>query len=471
MIDIIVVFVYLAIVLIVGIFSSKGVGSFNDYKTGGRRYSSWVTFMTISASCIGGGFTLGLSEKTFLYGFIYILAILGFSLREILIAFFVVPRMQSLQPVLTAGDIMKHAFGVKSKIITGIFSILVCGACIGAQISACGYVMHIFLGPPPAIGALLTASIVIIYATLGGMRTVIALDVLHFITFSIIISLVFCFGLYQVGGITSFFQGLPNTHLISESLISFKDFLILFFTFFLGETLFPPYIQRLFIGKTNKVTKKGVLYSGFFSIYFLSIVGCIGMMALQLEPEQPPFFALPYVIQNIMPIGLKGLAIAGIFAVVMSSIDTYLNSITITFFHDILEPLGILEKIKSKELLLYRLVTFLIGLIAVVISVTTPNALDVSLYSYQFWTPCILISLLAAIFKIHSSDRVFILSSIIGFMAMLFWNFLMPKSPGDTILSISVTASLFGLFFNILAFIISQRFFNSRFAPLKEHCS
>jgi SSS family solute:Na+ symporter len=472
MIDIVVVFVYLAMALIVGIFSSKNVDSSDDYKTGGRQYSSWIIFMTLSASFIGGGFTLGLSEKTFLYGFIYILAILGFSLKEILIAFFVVPHMQSFRSVLTAGDIMKQAFGVRAKIITGIFSILVCGGCIGAQISACGHVMHIFLGPPPAIGALLAASIVIIYATLGGMRSVIAVDVLHFIAFSIIISLVFCFGLHKVGGLTSFFQALPSTHLIPESVISLKDFLIIFFTFFLGETLFPPYVHRLFIGRTNKETKNGTLYSGIFSIYFLSIVGCIGMIALQLEPEQPAFFALPYVIQNVMPIGLKGLAIAAIFAVIMSSIDSFLNSITTTFFHDILEPLGILGRIKSKELFLSRLVTFLIGLIAVIISITTPSALDVAVYSYQFWTPCILIPLLAAIFKIRSSDKVFMLSSLIGFMAMLFWNFFIPKNPGDTILSSSVTASLFGLFFNVLTFAVSQKFFNSRLVtPFNEHCS
>ena len=89
MIDIILVFGYLLLTLILGVWIGKKVGSSEEYKSGGKQYSALVIFVTLTASFIGGGFTLGLAEKVYIYGFIYVFAICGFSLKEIFQFFFV----------------------------------------------------------------------------------------------------------------------------------------------------------------------------------------------------------------------------------------------------------------------------------------------------------------------------------------------------------------------------------------------
>lgn len=64
--------IYLLLILGVGIHASRSVHNFQDYSIGGRSYSTFFVFTTLSASFIGGGFSIGLAEKVFTLGFAYV---------------------------------------------------------------------------------------------------------------------------------------------------------------------------------------------------------------------------------------------------------------------------------------------------------------------------------------------------------------------------------------------------------------
>ena len=144
MIDNIIVISYLLLTVIVGLKVSSSVKSDQDYINGGKNYSALTIFATLSACFIGGGFTIGLAEKTYLYGFVFIIAIWGFSVKEILIAKFIAPKMKAFQATAsTVGDIMELNYGKGAKILSGIASLLCCGGIIGAQVAACGNIIYI----------------------------------------------------------------------------------------------------------------------------------------------------------------------------------------------------------------------------------------------------------------------------------------------------------------------------------------
>ena len=222
---------------------------------------------------------------------------------------------------------------------------------------------------------------------------------------------------------------------------------------FLGETLIPPYIQRLLIGKTIHETQRGTLWSGVLSIPFFLLVGCIGLIALKLDPNLPPHMALPYVIKTVMPVGLKGLAIAAMLAVVMSSADSFLNSTAIAMTNDILLPLGLNAKDPKQELKISRAVTLIIGIVAIVFALSSSSALDILLYSYQFWTPFVLVPLIAAIFGISSSDKVFIISAVVGIGGVIWWNLVYP----DPLIDGTLEGVICGVLLNSVTFFICQK--------------
>ncbi len=54
----VIVSVYLLFVLLLGIWKGRKVKNLNDYAVASRSYGSLIIFMTLSASFIGGGFTM-----------------------------------------------------------------------------------------------------------------------------------------------------------------------------------------------------------------------------------------------------------------------------------------------------------------------------------------------------------------------------------------------------------------------------
>ena len=124
--DIAIMCAYFLLILGVGLWASKSVNSFDDFSTGNRSYSAAIIFATLSSSFIGGGFTTGLAEKVFTMGLVFVVALWGFSAKEILVATVIAPRMTPFKNAISVGDIMGQLYGRSAKILTGFASGIVC---------------------------------------------------------------------------------------------------------------------------------------------------------------------------------------------------------------------------------------------------------------------------------------------------------------------------------------------------------
>ena len=143
--DGIIVALYLAGILGLGIWAGRRVKDLNQFSVAGRSFGPWIIFATLSASFIGGGFSVGNAEKCFTFGLVSIFALWGFSLKEILVARFIAPRMAEYPDAISVGDIMKQRYGVVGQVVTGIMSVIVCAGILGAQVGAIGIIFNVFL--------------------------------------------------------------------------------------------------------------------------------------------------------------------------------------------------------------------------------------------------------------------------------------------------------------------------------------
>ncbi len=448
--DRLIIFAYFAVILLVGVVVSKSVKSVDDFYTGNRNYNAAFIFATLSASFIGGGFTTGLAEKVFSIGLVYVVALWGFSLKEILVATVIVPRLKPFAKAVTVGDMMGQLYGKQAKVFTGLAGALVCAGIAGAQFSALGYVLNILTGLKAEYGILLGSAIVIIYAALGGMKSVVINDVIHFCVLIIALPIVLLTGLKYTGGFEKLLQTVPSEHLSLWDSIPFFAVLGLFLNFFFGETLVPPYVQRLLIGRNFKETAKGTLWSGMLSIPFFLLIGFIGLIALSLNPSLDPHLALPYVIDTVMPKGLKGLAIAGMMAVVISSADSFLNAAAVSLNHDVVKPCRQIPLPAKTELLLSRLITVFIGALGSVFALSTKGALDILLVAYNFWTPFILVPLVAGVMGIKASKQAFWWGCFAGITATCLWlTFMNEMVFNGAVIGIFVNGMVFALVKNL----------------------
>lgn len=454
--------IYLSLVLFNGIRASRKVKGLSDYSIASKSYPAIIVFATLSAAYIGGGFTIGLAEKTFSLGLFSVIALWGFSTKEILIAKYIAPRMQRFENAMSIGEIMGKLYGKGARLFTGFAGMLVCAGIAGAQFAAFGTIVGLLLDIPPIIGVLGGAVIVMFYSTLGGMRSVVANDTMHFIVLAISLPIVCFLGLHAVGGISHLMETLPPESLtLDTTKLSWFALSMLFLSFFFGETLVPPYVQRLLIGRTLEQTAKGTLWSGLMSIPFFLMVGVIGLVALALSPDLQPTIALPYVIKTVMPIGLKGLAIAGMLAVVMSSADAFLNSAAVLGVHDVLRSLRKKSLTSKQELLYTRLATLIIGGIGLLFALISASALDILLIAYNFWTPFIIVPLVAGILGFYATARTFWISSTIGIGTVIIISALLDTSP-------HFDATIAGIAANLAAFILCSLWTKNTVVPPLE---
>ncbi|SDR33292.1 sodium:solute symporter family protein [Pseudovibrio sp. Tun.PSC04-5.I4] len=446
MIDMFIVAGYLVAILIVGLWGGRVQKGLKDYATAGREFGSLVIFATMSASFIGGGFSTGNAEKVFIYGIANIVALWGFSFKEILVAVYIAPKMDVFPSAVSVGDVMSAAYGKVARIITGVCGVMLCCGIVGAQVGAIGVVFNVFFGLDRYWGIVIGCGTVIIYTTLGGMRAVVYTDVVQFVILAIGMPLVLIFGVYHVGGLEALYNAVPADRLTLPG----PDFgwigligLILVFMF--GETLVPPYMQRLLAGKTAKAAARGTLYSGLFSFLFFAITGAIGLVALAMAPDLNPNNAMPYVIMMVLPPVLKGLVFSGVIAIVMSSADSYLNSASIAFVNDIVLPLRS-RAIKEETLLfIAKIVTLCVGLLSILFAVSIESILDILIYAYNYWAPILLVPLVSAIYGLRKGTVPFLGGAVAGVLVTLLWQTVL-DSPGE------IPGLVIGVLVNLLVF-------------------
>jgi SSS family solute:Na+ symporter len=156
----------------------------------------------------------------------------------------------------------------------------------------------------------------------------------------------------------------------------------------------------------------------------------IGLVALAIKPDLDPNLSMPFLINEVVPIGLKGIVIASIISIVMSSADSFLNAASVAFTHDILEPVKKNTMTEKNILISVRLITLFVGITAVVFAIKIKSILDILLYSYNFWSPIILVPLATAILGMKTNRKQFIIGGISGICSVFVWNILLHNPAG-----------------------------------------
>src|ERR687897_3285399 len=388
---------YFVLLIVIGVQTISRIETPEDFAVAGNRIIWPVFFGSLAASFLGGGSSLGNAGATFKDGYVYMFAFFAFAIQTVLVGYFVAPRLKRYANAQTVGDIMENHYGSTARLLTGILSVAVCAGILGAQALAVGTIFNTILGVSTTVGILIGMSIVVLYSTFGGVWAVIQTGMLQFVFLGVFLPVTLIIGLIKVGGPAQLMASVPNAHLSFMGTWTLGLFVSVFLAFLLGETLVPPYTQRAFSTPDPANARKGYVMSGIFAFFFFFVSASIGLVALALYPNIAPDQAVPTVVKNVVPIGLVGLVVAALLAVVMSTASSYLNSIAVVFVKDIYQPFVNPQVSAQKKLWLERGLSLGVGVVATLFALSVPSIVDALLYSYTFWAPTIVIPLLAAV--------------------------------------------------------------------------
>ena len=198
-----------------------------------------------------------------------------------------------------------------------------------------------------------------IFVILGGMKSVLWTEAMHvpvLLTGSIVLLVV---GLSQIGGLDALRAANPETiHLwrplsTTPATQGFPDFLFdPSSTPWLGVLLTSPIIglwywctdqyivQRVLTARDLREARRGTMFAGYLKLAPVFIFLLPGMIAVALYKQGASGFesigtnpqgAFPVLVSNLLPVGLRGLVLAGMLSALMSALASLFNS-TATLF-------------------------------------------------------------------------------------------------------------------------------------------
>ena len=396
-------------VLGVGIYFFLKNESHEDYFVGGRSISSFHIGLSIVATDVGGGFSIGLGGLGFVMGISGSWLLFTGLVGAWLAAIFTVPKLKKLDMesgYMTYPDFLKAKYGERvaifAALISGIGYLGFTGGQIlaGAKLAAGSVFLDMTAFDPMSFSLFVIAVVILLYTVLGGIKAVIYTDTIQWIVLlGGLMFLGFPFAIYELGGWEAVRSQLPTSH-FSFTNVSFVTLVNWAFTiipiWFIAMTLY----QRVFASPNVKEAKRAFFIAGVFEYPFMAFVGVgLGMLARIAFPESDSEMALPLMLNSVLPIGVTGFLMASYFSAVMSTADSCLIASSGNFTGDII-LLFFKRKLRSKTVIrISQGVTLVVGVLAFLLASTFQNVLDIVLQAYGFMVSGLLVPTLVAYFS------------------------------------------------------------------------
>src|SRR3569623_146642 len=324
---------------------------------------------------------------------------------------------------LTMGDVMGNLYGSPAQVIVGICNFILAICCAGAEILMLGVVTQSLLGIDAHWGIIVGGLLLTLYVVHGGMQAVTMTDVVQFLMLLVLLPVLAASALQQAGGIKAVLTQIPHDQLRIGDHPKFSYYVILFLAFgiFHYNMMDPALIQRMLMAQSGPQLRRMFLaLAGLFTVIFLVFMA-LGTTGHQLYPHLAAAEIIPHMIKTLLPVGLRGLMVGGMIAVVMASADSLLHAAGVTLVHDVLRPLGGYRGIAIQEMRWVRHITLLSGLLIIVLGLTNhgEDLYGLIFMHIEFATPLLVFPFFAGILGLKPDWHAFYSSAAVTLLTFL----------------------------------------------------
>ncbi|UCE67722.1 MAG: sodium:solute symporter family protein [Candidatus Zixiibacteriota bacterium] len=297
----------------------KGKKTVDEYLVMGRRLALPGFVASLVSTWYGG--ILGVGEYSFRYGLSnWVVFGLPYYLGAFLFAMFLAKKARSAN-LYTIPDQLDRTYG-RSTSLAGALLVFVT-TIPAAYILQLGFLAESIAGIPLAYGVIGGAFFSISYVLTGGLRNDVITDRAQFILMfsGFIIMLIFLSVNY--GGLSFISANVPDKHLSLGGGRPITYILVWYFIA-LGTLVDPAFYQRCFAAKSEAVAKKGIFIAIAFWAFFDFMTTSTGLYARALLPDlTDPATSYPMLAFKVLPGFFRAVFLLGLFATVMSTIDSF----------------------------------------------------------------------------------------------------------------------------------------------------
>ncbi|MFI5334788.1 MAG: sodium/proline symporter [Chlamydiales bacterium] len=375
------IFIYLGILVAIGVFSYRKHLSAADFLIGSRSLNYWLTALAAHASDMSSWMFMGYPAAIFLTGYTGAWTGVGLIIFMFLNWQLVAPKIRVATEKfssLTFSSFFESRLADTSGLIrlfTALISLFFYTIYISAGFVGLGILIDTLFGIPYYLGILLGILIVVPYVFIGGYLTLAWLDLFQGLFLMAVILFVPFYILPKVGGFAGISQAIASKNLVGTMFPEFsaQNYLNILLTicgFGLGY-FGQPHIVTKFMGikhveETNKSKWIGMSWMT-ISLFAATLVGLVSIPYFFQGIENSEQVFILMVTENFHPI-LIGFFLCGILAATINNIGSQVLVLSSTLTEDFYKR--VFRKIaSSRELLLVsRLGVVLVTLIAFVIA-------------------------------------------------------------------------------------------------------
>ncbi|WP_207022573.1 sodium:solute symporter family protein [Phycicoccus sp. DTK01] len=381
-VDYLILVVYFVFVLGIGLIARRSVSDSVDFFLSGRSLPAWVTGLAFISANLGAVEIMGMSANGAQFGISTVHYFWVGAIPAMLFLGIVMMPFYYGSKVRSVPEFMLRRFDKRAHLVNAISFAVAQLLIAGVNLYLLGSIVHALLGWPLWIALAVAAAIVLSYITLGGLSAAIYNEVLQF--FVIVASLLplVLIGLHRVGGygglkdkITEMAANAPAEAAVppadqqlsswpGQALTGFDSpvLSVIGIVFGLGFVLSFGYwttnfveVQRAMASDSIAAARKTPVIGAFPKMFVPFLTIFPGMIAAVLVPEivdlknggSPPGGAsgqgvayndsLLYLMRDVLPNGLLGLALTGLLAAFMAGMAANISAFNTVFSYDLWE--------------------------------------------------------------------------------------------------------------------------------------
>ena len=422
MLDFIIVLFYFFIIMLVALRGKvKADSSADEYFLSSRNLPWYSVALSTIATNIQGYQFLGMMGSAYLFGLAQANLEIN-AIQGILFGAFVFVPLFLREKIMTITQFIAKKLGQRIALFYSIANIaLFATVTIGAALFWGAYAAELVFGEQLSVlhsNRIVRIAILIlilgvfsaIYTYLGGLSAVVKTDIIQF-SVLIIGGIVVCFtAVNQLGGweqlyiktpermhlhLPSDHPTLPWTHLLGLFLLNINYWCA-------NQTV----MQRALAAKSVAHAQAGLLAGGLikYLMAIIIIIPGIALYGILGDSLGEPDMAFPYIVNTYLPVGIKGIILCGLFASLMSTVDSTFNSLATLWSTDIYskyinKKASDKEKIKAgQKAILFSLGTALImGMVLLYLKFDDPNsAFTHTLNNLRYYINCGIVVLICS---------------------------------------------------------------------------
>ena len=430
--DLVIVAVYLLTMIGVGVYSIRRVKDSEDYYVAGRSFGPLVLMATVCATIIGGSGLMGRAGVAYSSGFKAIMTAIPYFLGMMIFSG-IAGRISDIgikYNITSIPELFEMRFGKTAKLLLSLMIAFTMMGTVASQVTATATIVKMLggqIGLSYEIGALIACVVFMLYTATSGLYGVVYTDVLQFyILILFVYILIPIASLLSVGGFSNFTANLDTSLVQPYVNGSILGDIVTYLVFTMaGAEMW----QRAFAAKDRKAAKKGMFLGTAVYGVTIFLVFFMGIIAHQIIGDDilaqfgSTDAVIPALAIKVLPIGLTGIALAGMLSVIMSTADSYLLVSVQTCVSDIGKTIspGMSEK---TELRLSRIFAAILPIGALVIALYIKNAYATLMFAWCFYAAAAGIPAFAALFWKKATKPGIIAAMVSGFVVCITWKLL-----------------------------------------------